>query len=182
MKKIIQLDIIFRSVGTQGHAQYILWSTSPPISPNCPRQEKKIGFSAFFLFFLRHCSEAFLFYFLRHIARNFCWYSLSETTRKWWTIKVKKAPRRLNKIETCVPNNCNKHINIYHNPNHCGTIYFLLFIDLFFSSDMQKLENVFPPTVLGKQLFILIFFPPTLQKTPCRDPSTIEYTEHGPTL
>ena len=50
---------------------YILWSTSPPISSNCPRQKKK-GLPAFFLFSLRHCSKAFLFYFLRHITRKFC--------------------------------------------------------------------------------------------------------------
>ncbi len=44
--------------------------------------DKKKGLSAFFLFFLRHCSKAFLFYFLGHIAGIFCWFSLSKTTRK----------------------------------------------------------------------------------------------------
>ena len=70
-------------------------------------------------------------------------------------------------------------MNIYNSPKHCGTICFLLLVNLFFTSDMQNLKSVFPPTVLGKQLFIFIFFPPTLQKNPCPDPSTIEYTEHG---
>ena len=144
-----------------------------------PNKKKKIGISAFFLFFLRHCSKAFLFYFLRHIAGNFCWFSLSETTRKWWTIQGKKAPRRLNKIETCVPNSCNKHINIYHSPKHCWTICFLLFVNLFFFLRHAEIEECFSPDSIRQATFYFYFFPPTLKKNPCRDPSTIEYTEHG---
>ncbi len=107
--------------------------------------KKKIGLSAFFLFFLRHYSKEFLFHFLWHIAWNFRWCSLSETTTKWWTIQVKKAPRRLNKIETHLPINCTEDINIYHRPKHCWTISFLLIVSIFFSSDMQELKSVFPP-------------------------------------
>ncbi len=44
---------------------------------------------------------------------------------------------------------------------------------------MQELKSVFPLTVLGKHLFIFIFFPSTLKKNPCRDPLTLQYTEHG---
>ncbi len=33
-----------------GHAQYILWSTSPPTSQNCSKQEKKLTFEHFFIF------------------------------------------------------------------------------------------------------------------------------------
>ena len=73
------------------HAQYILWSTSSPISSNCPRQEKKLDFQRFF----------------------------------------------------------------------------------FFPSDID------PKHFRQATFYSLFFFPPTSLRNPCRDPSTIEYTEHG---
>ena len=69
----------------------------------------------------------------------------------------------------------------------------------FFSSDMQDsfyltcpflllkiaifTENLsifpflffFPPTLAGQEIFFFYFFPPTWEKSPCRDPSSIEY-------
>ncbi len=45
-----------------GHAQYILWSTDPPTSQDCPRQEKKVDIQAFFYFFLRHCKKLGCFF------------------------------------------------------------------------------------------------------------------------
>ncbi len=38
-----------------GHSHYILRMTSPPMSWNCVRREKKVAISAFFLFFPPTC-------------------------------------------------------------------------------------------------------------------------------
>ncbi len=47
---IDQVALQNRVIMHLGHAQYILWSTSPPISSNCPRQEQKWDFQRFFFF------------------------------------------------------------------------------------------------------------------------------------
>ena len=44
---------------------------------------------------------------------------------------------------------------------------------------MSHSKSVFPPMLLGKLVFIFIFFPPTKQQNPCRDPSTIGYSANA---
>ncbi len=57
-------------------------------------------------------------------------------------------------------------------------MYVCLFVSFFFLRHVAS-EEFFPPTLLDKLVFIFIFFPPTKQQNPCRDPSTIEYSANA---
>ena len=50
------------------------------------------------------------------------------------------------------------------------------FLFFFFPPTCKNQRVFLARLLLGKQVFIIMFFPPTQQKNPCRDPSTIEYS------
>ncbi len=134
---------------------------------NQARQEKKIDFPGFFLFFpptWKFSSLGFFSFLLWHISK----------------IEIVESVRDISdadlKISLFLPENILCKENIYQINDHFIKIDSFLSLFPFSSSDVKTWWSFFPPTK-RKSCFFCFFFLPTHPKNPCRDPLTKEYTE-----